>query len=71
MTHLLFSFANRPDFVAYSFDDRHCIANRIACGLWNTAAVSWTIRSRKDMLQAEAEGAMVIFEQFDPEEVAE
>lgn len=71
MTHLLFSFANRPDFVAYAFDDRHCIANRIACGLWNTAAVSWTIRSRKDMLQAEAEGAMVIFEQFDPEEVAE
>lgn len=71
MTHLLFHFANKPDFVAYAFDDRHCIANRIACGLWDTQAVSWTIRSRKDMLQAEAEGAMVIFEQFDPEEDGE
>ena len=30
--------------------------------------VSWTIRTKEDMLQAESEGAMVIFECFDPDE---
>ena len=68
MTHLLFHFGCKPDFVAYAYEDRRMPANRIATRLWGAQAVSWTIRSRQDMLQAKSEGALVIFEQFDPEE---
>jgi len=70
MTHLLFNFGCKPDFVAYAYEDRRAIANRIATRLWGVQPVSWTIRSRQDMLQAEAESSLVIFEQFDPKEAS-
>lgn len=66
-THLLFNPGIRPDFVAYRYCDRNMLANRIACGLWNTQSVSWTICTHADMITAEQAGSMVIFEQFTPE----
>ena len=65
-THLLFNFGTQPDFVAYRYQDRKMPANRIACGLWGIQSVSWTIRSQEELKTAEQEGAIVIFEQFDP-----
>lgn len=65
-THLLFNIGTHPDFVAYRYQDRKMPANRIACGLWGIQSVSWTIRSQEELEAAEREGAMVIFEQFDP-----
>ena len=67
MTYLLFHPAAQPDFVACRFEDRGMIANRIACRLWGTQAVSWTIRTPQELQTAEADGNVVIFEQFIPE----
>ena len=66
-THLLFNFGTRPDFVAYRYQDRRMLANRIACGLWNAQSVTWTICKPEDMIAAEQSGSIVIFEQFTPE----
>ena len=67
MTHLLYNIGTQPDFVACRFEDRALPANRIACRLWGTQAVSWTVRTPQDLQAAEAEGCIVIFEQFIPE----
>lgn len=66
-SNLMFVPANHPDFIAYRYQDRNMPANRIACRLWGTASVSWTIRAPEEMRIAEQEGSMVIFEHFDPE----
>ena len=66
-THLLFNPGTRPDFVAYRYQDLRMPANRIACGLWNTQSVTWTICKPEDMIAAEQNGSIVIFEQFTPE----
>ena len=66
-THLLFNPGTRPDFVAYRYQDHRMLANRIACRLWNTQSVTWTICKPEDMIAAEKNGSIVIFEQFTPE----
>lgn len=65
-THMLTNFRTRPDFVAYRFADRKKLPASVACGLLGAQEVSWTIRSREDMLEAEKDGAIVIFEKFIP-----
>lgn len=66
LTNLLYNGSTRPDFIAYHFEDRTVLANRLCCRLWGAQGVSWTIRCRGDMEQAEREGNLVIFETFDP-----
>lgn len=66
LTHMLFNFGVRPDFVAYSYPDRETLPVQTACGLMGAQEVSWTIRSLEDMHKAEAAGAIVIFEGFIP-----
>lgn len=65
-TALLGNVAAKPDFIAYKFDDRTQPAVRLVCGLLGGKLVTWTIRSERDMLASEAEGAPVIFEGFVP-----
>jgi len=66
LTNLLYNIKTKPDFIAYKFADRanknlrKCIASVVQ-------EVHWTIRSKEDMMQSEKEGALVIFEKFDPE----
>lgn len=67
LTHMLFNWDGRPDFVAYNFPDRKTLPVQVSCGLLGAQQVSWTIRTPEDMRKAEAEGAMVIFENFIPE----
>lgn len=57
----------RPDFVAYRYEDHDNAAVRLSCGVLGAHLVAWTIRSERDLLAAEAEGAVVIFEGFLPE----
>jgi len=66
LTLLLDNALTRPDFVAYQFEDRHDIGNRLCRKLWKVTGVSWTIRSKADLEAAEAEGLLPIFERFDP-----
>lgn len=66
-TQMLYNFRTRPDFVAYRFEQYDCPAVRF----WRrrgAALVLWTIRSKEALAQAERDGAVPIFEGFDPEE---
>lgn len=67
LTNLMLNFLSRPDFIAYDFAGRR---NPVLRALVKTGVqeVSWTIRSRTDMLAAEEDGSLVIFECFDPDE---
>jgi len=70
LTNLWFNVFTKPDFIAYKYEDR---ANRSLrrCITSGVQEVHWTIRSEADMAQSEQEGAMVIFERFDPDSVSE
>ncbi len=66
MTVQVLNFLTKPDFVAYKFEDRKGISNFLARKLWGMQGASWTIRSKEDLLQAEEEGWIPIFESFIP-----
>ncbi|MGM9557534.1 MAG: glycerophosphodiester phosphodiesterase family protein [Oscillospiraceae bacterium] len=67
VTNLLLNFLTRPDFIAYRFEDRRKLSPRLCQALWRAQPVSWTIRTKQDLLACEREGAIPIFERFDPE----
>lgn len=67
LTHLLLNFGTCPDFIAYRFQDRSTFGVRTCRAVWKPVEVAWTLRRREDLLTAEAEGRLVIFEQFDPD----
>lgn len=65
--NLLLNFLTRPDFVAYKYEDRNCLAPRLCRSLWGIQEVSWTLRRREDLLCAERAHGIGIFERFDPD----
>lgn len=67
VTNLLLNFLTRPDFIAYKFEDRHKLSPRLCETLWHAQPVRWTIRTKQDLDTCEREGAIPIFEQFDPD----
>lgn len=67
LTNLLMNVIAVPDFVAYRFEDRNTPGLRLCRAVWKPEEVSWTIRAKTDLETAEAEGRLVIFEQFDPD----
>lgn len=64
--NLLTNFLTRPDFIAYRFSDRKCLAVKLCRKLYKVKEFSWTVTSRGEMAEAEKAGCSVIFEQFDP-----
>ncbi len=66
MTCQVLNFLTKPDFVAYKFEDRKHPSNILARKLWGVQGVSWTIHSKEDLLQAEKENWIPIFENFTP-----
>lgn len=66
LSNLLLNCRTRPDFIAYRFEDRHSLSLRLCRGLYGAQEFSWTIRTKADMETAEDDGALIIFEQFDP-----
>lgn len=66
-TNLLFNFRTVPDFIAYDFNGRSNRCLRRCVGLWGAQEVSWTIRSRQELLACERDGCIPIFECFDPD----
>lgn len=67
LTGLLFNAAARPDFVACRFEDRKGLAVRL-CRRMGVRPVYWTLCSAEALRITEAEGALAIFERFDPKE---
>ena len=66
MKHQVLNFATQPDFVAYKFQDRNTVSNRLARGFWGIQGVSWTLRTEEEHRQAVAEGWLPIFENYIP-----
>lgn len=64
--NLLLNFLTVPDFVAYNYLDRECLALRLCKAVFGVQEIDWTICRRTDMTRAEQEGSLVIFERFDP-----
>lgn len=64
--NMFINFLGVPDFLAYKFEDRNCLAMRWCRRFYRVQEVYWTIRSRADMEEAEKNGGLVIFERFDP-----
>ena len=66
MRHLLTNFLTRPDFIAYDVEARKNWSLRTACRLFHAQEVNWTIRTPQQLLSVKADGAIGIFEHFDP-----
>ena len=71
LSNLLLNCRTRPDFIAYRFEDRKCLSLRLCRSIYRAREFSWTIRSKEDMETAEQDGALVIFEQFNPRGIGE
>ena len=66
--NMLLNFLTGPDFIAYKFEDRKGLSSALCRTLWGIQEVSWTIRQKEDLLEAEQAGSIGIFECFDPDE---
>lgn len=66
LTHQLFNWLTKPDFVAYCFRDHRTISNTAVMKLWHMAAAAWTLRTPEALEEAEREGWLPIFEKFIP-----
>lgn len=65
LTNLFYNAATRPDFIAYRFQERKTPAVRL-CRLFGLRSAYWTLTQPEELAAAEREGALPIFEQFDP-----
>lgn len=68
LTHLLLNFLQKPDFIAYSFQDRDNISLRICKRLYKVVCVAWTITSQEEYNKTRGFFDIVIFEGFLPSE---
>ncbi len=66
LTHQLFNFLTKPDFVAYKFQDRKNLGMTLCRKLWGLQGAAWTLRSQEELDAAKAEGYLPIFESFVP-----
>ncbi len=66
MTCQLANFLTYPDFVAYRFADRKRPGVFFAKHIWHLQTVGWTIRTKEDLVRAEKEQWIPIFEGFTP-----
>nr|MCR4715029.1 hypothetical protein [Treponemataceae bacterium] len=58
---------NKPDFIAYRFEDRAVKACRRLVDRCGAQEFSWTIASKADFDACKSAGSIPIFERFDPE----
>ena len=64
LTNLFYNVFTRPDFVAYRFGEQERPAVRL-CRRSGVRMAYWTLRSWADIILAEQEGALAIFEEPD------
>lgn len=67
LTHNLLNFLTYPDFIAYCFSQRGRTPSNFFCrNLWGAQMVAWTLRSQEAYDEAQKDGWLPIFEQFEP-----
>ena len=64
--NLFVNALGRPDFIAYDVTARRNWSLRAACRLFHAQEVNWTIRTPQLLWSVKADGALGIFEHFDP-----
>lgn len=67
--NLFVNIMGRPNFIAYDVNARKNWSLRTACSLFHAQEVCWTIRNPQQLWSIKTEGAMGIFEYFDPTQV--
>ena len=66
MTHPLFNFLTKPDFIAYNHKFSEEPGRRICRRLYRHPAAAWTIRSQQDLEALKGEYDVFIFDSFLP-----
>lgn len=66
MTHLLFNFLAKPDFIAYNHEFQEEPGRRICRKLYRKPAAAWTVRTREELERLRSEFDIFIFESFTP-----
>ena len=66
LTNLLTTAFTRPDFIAYHWKDRGNLSLRWMRALYGVHEMGWTVRDRKTMEALDRDGAVSIFEGFQP-----
>ncbi len=66
MTHLLFNFLTKPDFIAYNHKFSEEPGRRICRHLYRHPAAAWTIRSEQELEALRGEYDVFIFDSFLP-----
>lgn len=66
MTHLLFNFLTKPDFIAYNYKFSEEPGRRICRHLYRHPAAAWTVRSEKDLQALKGKYDVFIFDSFLP-----
>lgn len=66
MTHLLFNFLTKPDFIAYNYKFSEEPGRRICRQLYRHPAAAWTVRSEKDLQALKGKYDVFIFDSFLP-----
>ncbi len=66
MTHLLFNFLTKPDFIAYNHKFSEEPGRRICRRLYKHPAAAWTVHSQKDLEALKGKYDVFIFDGFLP-----
>ena len=66
LKYQMLNFITRPDFVAYRFEHRRNISNWLVKKLWKAPLIGWTIKTNRQLTQAQEEGWIPIFENVLP-----
>ena len=66
LQNLLLNWMTRPDFVAYDHKYADNLSRRLCRKLYRNMAVAWTIKSQKELEEAEKSFDMFIFDSFIP-----
>lgn len=66
LTHLVFNFITKPDFIAYNHRYMEEPGRRICRKLYHNTAAAWTIRSCEELEKTWGEFDVFIFESFTP-----
>lgn len=67
-TNLCSNIFTAPDFIAYRVKDRQDVSLRVCRKLYGVQEVDWTIHSLEELNTMKADGAIGIFEHFDPQD---
>ena len=64
LTNMLFNFLTKPDFIAYKYEDRYCLAPGLCKKIWGSQMFWWVVRSQDVANELMEQDGMIIFEGF-------